>query len=351
MVTAASSKLQFWSYRLKTIAHSLKSLYFLSPEQVEAFLSSYDVYNYDWTDETALLQKMGPDYRLEIKKKVLDWYRVLNYLCAIGQVEKMYIPPAIDLSKSILKNQELFEKKMAHDLRLQKGDKALDIGCGRGRVASHIASITGAHVTGFNIDTTQLDSARWFAKGYGLEKQTHFQIGDVNEIPFPFQDNSFDAVYHIQVFSLSNNLERLFQEIYRLLKPGKRFACLDWVRLPAYNPNNPHHATLIKRTKPLIGAIGTPSIEEYIGPMKKAGFKILVNENASIDGLQSPLIQNADKFFTRMKKLTRFLVKCKVLPNHFNLLLDRFTQDGEAFVEADRMRLVTSSHYIVAEKE
>lgn len=350
MLAEIPAKLQFWTYRLGTAFHSLKALYQLSPEKVEAFLNSYDIYDHDWANEKAFIEKMGANYYAEVKKKLIDCYSVWNHLCAIGQVEKMYIPPALDLTKSIIKNQILFEEKMSKDLMLGKGDRALDIGCGRGRVASHMASLTGAHVTGINIDTSQLESGKRFAKGHGLEKQTHFQVGDLNEIPFPFKDGTFDAIYHIQVFSLSKDLNKLFKELHRLLKPGKRFACLDWVSLPAYNPKNPHHATLMKRIKPLIGAIGTPTIDEYIKPMEKAGFKILVNENASIDGLQSPLIANADRFYTRVKKLIKILVKCKVLPKHFDALFERLTKDGQAFVEADKMRLVTTSHYIVAER-
>jgi sterol 24-C-methyltransferase len=84
--------------------------------------------------------------------------------------------------------------------------------------------------------------------------------------------------------------------------------------------------------------------------MRRAGFKVIINENASINGLQSPLIENADKFYTRMGKLISFLTKCKIIPRHFKLLFDRLSQGGEDFVKADRMGLVTTSHYIVAQK-
>ena len=48
---------------------------------------------------------------------------------------------------------------------MKAGDKVLEIGCGKGRVAAHFASAaTGAHVTGINIDPIQLKSARNFAQ-------------------------------------------------------------------------------------------------------------------------------------------------------------------------------------------
>ena len=326
-------------------------LYSLPQEKIDAFLGSYNIYDHDWANEEHLIEKMGANYYQEVKRKLIDYYSVLNHLCAIGQVEKMYIPPAIDLSKSIMGNQILYEKKMSRDLGIKKGDKVLDIGCGRGRVAQHIASMTGAHVLGINIDPDQLESAKKYADGRGLSKQCEFKMGDLNDLPLPFGNNTFDAIYQIQVFSLAKNLEKLFKELHRILKPGAKLACLDWVRLQKYNANNPLHANLMKRIKPLIGAIGTPSAEEYVALLKKAGFEIITSENASIDGLQAPLIENADKFFTRVTRLIQFLVRWKILPKHFKALFDRLTKDGEAFIEADRMRLVTTSYYIVAQKK
>jgi sterol 24-C-methyltransferase len=326
-------------------------LYTLSPEHVNAFLGSYSLFDHDWPNEDNLKLSMGIDYYKEVKTKLVDYYRVLNHLCALGQIEKMYIPPALELSRSISANQVLFERKMSRDLGIKKGDTVLDIGCGRGRVASHVASHTGADVVGINIDPDQLDSARRFALENGLARQCQFKVADLNDIPLPFASNSFDAVYQIQAFSYARRLEALFSDLHRVLKPGAKLACLDWVRLPKYDATNRQHADLMRRIKPLIGAIGTPSAEEYVHFLKRAGFKICISENPSVDGLQAPLIQNADQFFTRAARFVGLLVRMKVLPAHFRLLFDRLTKDGQAFIEADRQRLVTTSYYIVAHKE
>ena len=40
-------------------------------------------------------------------------------------------------------------------LGLGPGKHALECGCGRGRIAHHVASVTGAKVTGFNINDGQ----------------------------------------------------------------------------------------------------------------------------------------------------------------------------------------------------
>jgi sterol 24-C-methyltransferase len=344
------STIAFKFERMQTIVRSFKTLYTLPPERVEAFLGSYSIFDHDWADEAEVKRKLGTDDYAEVRKKIVNYYGVLNHLCSLGQIEKMYIPPAMDLSKGIMANQTLFEQRLSRDLGLSKQSDALDIGCGRGRVASGIAVYSGANVTGVNIDPEQIASANRFAVGHGLASQCRFQLGDMNDLPLPFPDNAFDAVYHIQAFSYAKDLEKLFNDIFRLLKKGARFACLDWVTLPAYDQKNPHHASLMKRIKPLIGAIGSPTQVQYVGLLQKAGFEIVTAENASIDGLQAPLIEDADRFFTRVATLIQLLVRCKALPTHFKLLFDRLTKDGEAFIEADRLRLVTTSYYIVAQK-
>src|SRR5262245_29226215 len=185
-------KAAFRWYRLSTTLQSLRHLYFLPPEKVASFLNSYEIYDHDWRDEEELIKAWGVDYYTQVKARLIDYYSVLNYLCAVGQVEKMYIPPALDLSRSIIENQVLFEQRICRDLGIGKGDRVMDLGCGRGRVAAHVASITGARVVGINIDPSQLESAKRFALGNDLESQCQFHQWDHNERPFPFADNSFD---------------------------------------------------------------------------------------------------------------------------------------------------------------
>jgi sterol 24-C-methyltransferase len=342
--------LSFRLYRISTALRSFRALYTLPQDKVDSFLASYDIFDHDWAHEDELRRTMGSDYYSEVKRKLVDYYGVLNHLCSLGEIEKMYIPPAMDLSRSIRENQTLFEQQMARDLELKEGSRALDIGCGRGRVACGMAAFSGATVTGVNIDPGQVASGNEYARGHGLAARCRFQVGDMNNLPFPFAGGSFDAVYHIQAFTYSKDLEKLFRDIYRMLSPGGRFACLDWVTLPNYDPGNPHHLELMRRIKPLIGAIGSPTVEQYISPMQKAGFDILVSRNASIDNLQAPLIENADRFYSRVEVLIKLSVKCRILPRHFKALFDRLTKDGDAIIEADRMGLATMSHYIVARK-
>ncbi|KAJ5898109.1 hypothetical protein N7504_008397 [Penicillium tannophilum] len=334
--------------RLKSFWTSFRYLANLTPKQVDEFMASYIIYNLDWSDEKQMIEALGPNYQEKVGDCLKSYYGVLNHLCALGDVEKMYIPPWMSKKASILENQILYERSIAQNIGLTAGDKVLDLGCGRGRVAAHMAQHTGANVTGLNIDPNQIAQAKTFNEERGL--QNNFVVQDFNSLPLPFADESFDAFYQIQALSLCKDLPALFTEIFRVVKPGAKISLLDWISLPAYEPTNPEHAELMRRVKPLIGAVGTPTKESLEEALTQSGFEIVLSENASIDGLQAPLIDNADIYFRTLRQVILGLVKVRMIPRHFKTLINRLCLDGQAFVKMDNMRLATTSYSIIARK-
>jgi len=337
------------SSRSRTFRTSFKYLRNLTSRQVDDFMASYIIYNLDWADEAAMVAALGPSYRHRVGECLRSYYGVLNHLCALGSVEKMYIPPLMDKRATVLENQLLYERAIARSIDLQPGDRVLDLGCGRGRVAAHMATaIPGAKITGINIDPNQIAQARKFNVERGLPNE--FIVRDFNDLPLPFADGQFDAFYQIQALSLCKDLPVLFKEVYRVVKPGARISLLDWVSLPAYDPTNEEHAELMRRVKPLIGAVGTPTPASLENAVESAGFTVIKSENASQGGLQSPLIDKVDIYFRGVRQMILALVKLRCLPPHFKTLIDRLCLDGQAFVKMDNMRLITTSYWVVAEK-
>lgn len=334
--------------RWKSFWTSFRYLSNLTPKQVDDFMASYIIYNLDWSDEKQMIEALGPNYQEKVGDCLKSYYGVLNHLCALGDVEKMYIPPWMSKKATILENQILYERSIAQNIGLTAGDKVLDLGCGRGRVAAHMAQHTGANVTGLNIDPNQVAQAKSFNEERGLHN--NFIVQDFNSLPLPFANESFDAFYQIQALSLCKDLPALFTEIFRVVKPGAKISLLDWISLPAYEPTNPEHAELMRRVKPLIGAVGTPTKESLEEALTQSGFEIVLSENASIDGLQAPLIDTVDLYFRTLRQVILGLVKVRVLPRHFKTLINRLCLDGQAFVKMDNMRLATTSYSIIARK-
>jgi len=329
-------------YRLSTSALSVYALLTLPKEHVDKFLESYKLFEQEQITGTA-----------KEHAQIVDYYQVVNHLCAIGEVEKMYIPPVMDLSQGIVANQMLWEEKgMADKLDLGPGKRVLDVGCGRGRIAHHVATYTGAHVTGLNIDNGQIKFAKDYAIAKGLlNSSLDFKQGNYNE-PLPFEDQSFDAMYHVQALTYVKDLAALLKEIHRVLKPGAKVSFLDYFVLPAFDESDAHHQYLMAEVKQVLGTVWSPKPADYEKAFKDAGFEVLLSEEASKDGgHQWPLVQRAETFYMTANAIVKFLTNLGLLPGHVIVLMDRLSKGGESFIEADQKSLFTTSWQFIAQKK
>jgi len=319
----------------------MKALYNLPQDKINDFMTSYELFD---QEHCAAHGSSGKD-----SKNIKSYYSVLNHLCSIGEVEKMYIPPILDPKQSIIDNQILFEQKMMTDLGITEKSNVLDVGCGRGRVLAHIAMTTGARASGINIDTTQLESAVAFAEENGLTQRLNYKEHNFND-PLPFEDESFDALYQIQVLTYADDKKALFSEMFRVLKPGGKLSFLDWVKLENYHENNSHHRQIMEKVKPLIGAVDTPTGDEFKKVLEECGFIVTLSKDISQNGHQADLIESADNYFRVVAWLINTCVRFTILPAHFQILFDRLTKDGASFIEGDRMGLFTTSFQTLAQK-
>ncbi|MGB0383694.1 MAG: class I SAM-dependent methyltransferase [Ardenticatenaceae bacterium] len=129
----------------------------------------------------------------------------------------------------------------AHDLLLRSikptlpaSAKILDLGAGTGRVSKLLLeAFETCHVTLLDLSPNMLKEApnklRDFAGRYTIVQGDFFN----QEVDFPAQ--SFDAV--VSVFSICHgrkqkNYQDLYKKIYKSLKPGTRFVCIDYVYSP-----------------------------------------------------------------------------------------------------------------------
>lgn len=322
--------------KIFSIVQAFKALYYIRQEDVDRFLKSYELFGNEKVSN-------------KTEKLIIDYYNVLNYLCALGEVEKMYIPPVMNPDLGVFANQIEYEKTMMSHIRAKEGMHILDVGCGRGGVASHVALHSGAKVTGINIDPAQIQTGREKAEKLGLLHKLNFIKSSMNS-PFPFEDNTFDGLYNIQALTYAMDYDKLFTEMFRVMKPGARLSFLDWFIYEDYDQTNPVHKDMMDRCKPMIGAVFNPTPKEMADALSRAGFVVEVNQNASIDGKQHTLIEKADIYFTVLQKMVNLFVKFNILPQTFEVLFNRFTKDADSFINGDKLGLWSSCHQIVAVK-
>ena len=113
---------------------------------------------------------------------------------------------------------------------LQPGDAVLDVGCGTGTLAMEVARRVGraGRVAGIDPGTQQIARAR--AKAARRHVPIEFQIGVIEQLPFP--DQTFDVVLStLMMHHLPASLKRQgLAEIARVLKPGGRLIIADFKR-------------------------------------------------------------------------------------------------------------------------
>ena len=110
-------------------------------------------------------------------------------------------------------------------LKLSKGSRVLDLGCGLGGPARFVAATTGAHVTGIDLTPEFVEAGRALTEWTGLAGQIELVEGSILELPF--EDVSMDAAYMIHVGMNIADKAGIAREAARVLKPGGIFAIYD----------------------------------------------------------------------------------------------------------------------------
>ena len=111
-------------------------------------------------------------------------------------------------------------------LALTGHSNVLEIGCGSGRYALHIAGKTGCQVVGIDLNQPGIERAKKLAAAQNLSERVSFEICDASK-PLRFVERTFDAVFSNDVLCHIPGREVVLQEIYRVLKPAGRMLFSD----------------------------------------------------------------------------------------------------------------------------
>ncbi len=163
---------------------------------------------------------------------------------------------------------ELF---LAERLQMKAGMQVLDVGCGVGGPMANLARHTGASFVGINLNAYQIERARHHTRN--VQSQCRFIHGDYMQVPEG--DNSFDAAFNIEATPHAPDKTAVFQEIFRVLRPGAGFAGYDWCLTDAFDPQNAEHER-IKRD--IMKGNGLPDIAGASGirsALQAAGFDLV----------------------------------------------------------------------------
>lgn len=150
---------------------------------------------------------------------------------------------------------------------LKEGETVLDLGSGGGVDVFLAAKKVGAngHVIGVDMTEEMVRKARETANRYEYEN-VEFRIGEIENLPV--EDNSVDVIISNCVVNLAPDKLAVYEEAFRVLKPGSRILISDLVTKGEIPED-------IRRSfEAWAGCIaGALERQEYLDTIKKAGFR------------------------------------------------------------------------------
>lgn len=127
--------------------------------------------------------------------------------------------------------------EVAELANLKSSDLVLDVGCGLGGTARHLADIYKCHITGIDLTDEYIAVGKKLTDLVGLSDRVELCQGSALEIPY--EDERFDIVWTEHVQMNIADKHRFYSEIARVLKPGGRMLFHDVFRGTGASPYYP----------------------------------------------------------------------------------------------------------------
>lgn len=150
-------------------------------------------------------------YVRELFDKIAEDYDAMNQVMSAGQWSRWH-------------------KEFVHHCDFEPGDRILDVACGTGDLSMLAAAQVspGGSVVGADLSEGMMEVGRRRIAQTAYKDMITMEWGNAMDLKYP--DNSFDGVTMGWAMRNVTSIPQTLSEIYRVLKPGGRFVCLEAAR-------------------------------------------------------------------------------------------------------------------------
>ena len=160
---------------------------------------------------------------------------------------------------------------LLNQLHFTDQDHILDVGCGLGGASRYVANKHNNRVTGIDLTPEYIDTGNALCSWVGLDKQVTLHQGSA--LAMPFDNESFDGAIMLHVGMNIEEKDELFNEVYRVLRPGATFGIYDIMRI-----NEGELAYPVPwATESSTSKLATP--DQYEQALNEAGFQVSSRDN------------------------------------------------------------------------
>lgn len=190
---------------------------------------------------------------------------ILNALAGQGKdVNALQVTDLAPIDQFHSRGREATDE-LAAMAKLRGGENILDVGGGMGGSARILAQEFGCSVTVLDLTSEFVRVGELFTARTHLQDHVKFQLGSALEMPF--DAHSFDVAWSQHSTMNIGDKAKLSAEIYRVLKPGGRYALHEITA----GPNQPVYYPVPWATTPDISFLETP--EALQARLEAVGFR------------------------------------------------------------------------------